>query len=157
VESILPILEPLGALARKYSHIQIVKLVSLPGVGQNPALEKDALSLFEAVLKACPKSKAAVEPDIWMASESARLIAKDLGGVTVTADDLAQETSYPGVIGRVHTFAGSIGMELMSRLPLLPLQYRKGWFTFEVGKVFDAWVDRNAFRFYRDRPGWLVE
>jgi hypothetical protein len=48
-------------------------------------------------------------------------------------------------------------MELMSRLPLLPLQYRKGWFTFEVGKVFDAWVDRNAFRFYRDRPGWLVE
>jgi hypothetical protein len=43
----------------------------------------------------------------------------------------------------------------MPRLPLTPRLYRLGWFSFEVGKVLDSWVDRKAFNAYKGRPGWL--
>jgi hypothetical protein len=136
----------------KYGHIQLVKLTEAEAT---PA-DGDALSVFERMVKLLPKSTAGVSAELWANWAPVREVSNDLGGIAfrvdqdsgkVTSDELVQvQSAADGNVGRV-----------VPRLPLLIPFYRKGWFTFEVGKVLDAWIDRTAFRYYRRRPGWLED
>ena len=138
-------LPKLEFLVRRYSHVQCVKLVS----SQTP--DNAALDLFAALMTACLKSIPSISSDLWPILESAYRIARDLEVVTVDlkskGDPLASTAAK----------AKSEGIELLPRLPLTTQFYRKGWFAFEVGKVFDSWVGKKAFKYYSVRPGWIED
>jgi hypothetical protein len=108
------------------------------------------------VLSACPKALASVAHPLWVRKSSVRKITSDLGSVVVWKDDEDREPE-PDPLGAVEYLAKSMGAEVIPRLPLTPAFYRKGWYSFEVGKALDAWVERRAFRAYAERPGWLEE
>jgi hypothetical protein len=89
--------------------------------------------------------------ELWSKSESAYQLANDLELVTLNLGEKGD------ILAPVQTRAKSIGIELLPRLPLTIPFYRKGWFSFEIGKVFDSWVGKKAFKYYSARPGWIED
>ena len=131
-------------LVKRYSHVQLVKLASSTS-------DKDAHELFIGLLKACPKSVPSISSDLWPKSDVYSRLARDLELVPV---DLSTKADP---LASVQAKAKSEGIELLPRLPLTTAFYRKGWFAFEVGKVFDSWVGKKAFKYYSVRPGWIED
>jgi hypothetical protein len=149
-DSISEFMEKLRFLAAKYGHIQLVKLTHAAPADNN------ALSVFEGIGKILAKSTLGVSAEVWAQWKAVREVSNDLGGVAFEMDPDSGKTSSGELALVQGEIDGGVG-RLVPRLPLLVPFYRKGWFTFEVGKVLDTWVDRNAFRYYSRRPGWLEE
>jgi hypothetical protein len=151
-ETVTDNLPRLQALSCKYGHIQIVKLDS--DTDAPNAMGIDKIAIFQEILKACPSAKAAISPKFWVESVQAGIIADDLGGIAI---NLAPSTPdlMACVDGALTPLSLTPGIVLIPRLPLLISFYRKGWFSFEVGKALDSWVDKKAFKYYSERPGWL--
>jgi hypothetical protein len=154
MDSITTSLPQLETLSRKYGLIQTVKLVSPDIKVANSDTGQKITGLFRNVLKACPSAKGSVSPEIWNEFDSFRTTVDDLGLLKVDIDfekpgpqDCATEV--------LKLLSGIPDLDLTPRLPLLQLFYRKRWFSFEVGKVMDSWVDKKTFKYYAERPGWL--
>lgn len=150
LDSISEFMEKLRFLAAKYGHVQLVKLAH-----SDPA-DNIALTVFEGIGKILPKSTLGVSAEVWAQWKAVREVSNDLGGVAFEMDPDSGKTSSGELALVQGEIDGGVG-RLVPRLPLLVPFYRKGWFTFEVGKVLDTWVDRNAFRYYSSRPEWLEE
>ncbi len=147
-------LSELNKLALKYGHMQGVRLVATPP-GDEKESGKGGDEVFKPILDACPKALASVTPDLWTKWEAIRRISRDLGGVIFPACEKEDVSSYADPVSAVKYVAKTLRISVVPRLPLTPRLYRLGWFSFEVGKVLDAWVDRKAYRPYAERPGWL--
>jgi hypothetical protein len=148
-ESYKDILDDLLALAKRYSHIQSVNLIYVPDHSVN-----EGMRFLDDFHKAIPKSIMSVSPELWIKYEIFKTRIKDIGIVTVKVS-IEDEGIDPmkGVMDKVM----AMGIVPLLRMPLLPGFYRKGWFSFEVGKVLDSWADRKIFNYYRDRLAWLEE
>jgi hypothetical protein len=140
------------ALSRKYGHIQVVKLDSETDAPN--AIGADKMMLFREFLKTCPSAKAAISQKFWVESVQAGIVADDLGGIAINLTPSASDpaTCIDGALTPLYLTPGIV---FVPRLPLLISFYRKGWFSFEVGKALDSWVDKKAFKYYSERPGWL--
>jgi len=147
----------IGTFAKKYSHVQLVKLNVLPvsKPGDDPP---DAFpEMLKILAEACPWSKPAVSPVIWVNYSSLRSVASDLGLVPVDITRSEEDGGYRVELNGADSYASGMGLPVLPRLPLIPRYYRKGWYSFEIGKILDKWIDRTTFRAYRDRPGWLED
>lgn len=147
-----PVVSEIGELADKYGHVQVVKLTGIPE-NEMPA----AIELLKSLVEVCPRSKPAVSPDLWIKYGEIRTYAADLGLIEIQLEGSSIEKFIAKDISESAEIAESIGLVATPRLPLVPRFYSKGWYSFEVGKVLDHWVDRKVFRAYRDRPGWLKD
>lgn len=145
----------LEKLAKKFGHVQAVKLVALRSQSDEGDSENGGVGCFEMVHAACPKATVSVDHSLWARRSHLRDIASDLGTVVVHREEEGRSDSDP--LSAVEYLAKSIGVKVVPRLPITLSYYRKGWYSFEVGKALDAWVDRRIFRGYSERPGWLED
>jgi hypothetical protein len=153
-DSISPHLPRLEALARKYGHIQAIKLEAFSGNAGDLKSAETVKGIFQAILKACPSAKAAASPKIWNEIEMIRDLADDLSMLEVEIDP-NDSKSQDCASDALKPLTGVPDLDFVPRLPLLKTYYRKGWFSFEVGKVLDSWVGKKAFKYYSERPAWL--
>jgi hypothetical protein len=152
-ESLTENLGKLEFFARKYGHIQSVKL---GGMYPDPTDEYRTVlvAFFESFHKACPKSIASAAPSIWADALQHRNPPFDFGSIEYKGG-LDDEFSIPDEIGKASKEADKLGIGLKQRMPITLDFYRKGWFAFEIGKVLDSWIGKKQFRYYANRPGWL--
>jgi len=146
-----------GYFTRKYAHVQVVKLAALPSGDEEPAMTDKAGEYLASFMQKCPRSMAALASSLWVNRSSLRSVTGDLGLMAIEVEESSGEAFRSSSLKAAEYVARQLGMAVVARLPLTPRSYRKGWYTFEVGKVFDSWVDRRAYNAYRDRPGWLED
>ncbi len=151
-----PFVDQLAEYTKKYGHVQVVKLGSMPADADETVVD-EALGLVRSILNICPGSMGAVGPLLWVGSSSVRSLTGDLGLIEVDMEESTEQEYRSNDLKEASRVADRFGMPVMPRLPLTARFYRKGWYAFEVGKVLDGWVDRRAFRPYRERPGWLED
>lgn len=146
-------LKNFNLLADKYGHIQTVYLAALPP----PENRESQLNFFNAMVKNSHGATPSIVPSLWMGAEALRNLASDLGIIPFSVDPGGEILVEKNPVGSIKYFGDSAGLEIAPRLPLIRKFYRKGFYSFEVGKVLDSWVDRTAYRDYSERPVWLED
>jgi len=155
-ESTSETIDKIGEIADKYGHVQVVRLHEVPLNADDAAIQSVG-DFFQSVVKVCPHTKPAISPQIWINNSNLRVHASDFGLCLIDRLDSGLSQYSSGELGAVDQILRQEGREKVARLPLVPAYYRKGWFSFEVGKVLDSWTDRRAFNEYKERPGWLED
>lgn len=141
----------------KYGHTQVVHLAEIPHRQGDTDFCADAVDRLKTMIGICPRTLPAVGPSLWVNYSDIRSIAGDLGIHPIDVMESSGDTFHSTDLKGASYIAKQIGLPVIPRLPLVPGFYRKGWYSFEVGKVLDAWVDRKLFRDYKERPGWLED
>ena len=144
-------------LAKKYGHVQTVYLANLAPDSDDEVDDYEGIGVFKAIHRGCPHAMASMNPRLWMAKAQRREIAADLGIISVKLTESGEIGVNSNPIGSIQYFAKSNGMTLVPRLPLTFRLYGKGFYSFEVGKVLDLWVNRSAYHNYSKRPEWLED
>lgn len=151
------IVRKMSEFTGKYGHTQVVHLAEIPHRDGDTDFSADAIDRFKTMIGICPRTLPAVSPSLWVNYSDMRLIAGDLGIHPIDVMESSGDTFHSGELKGASYMAKQIGLPVMPRLPLVPRFYRKGWYSFEVGKVLDSWVDRRLFRDYKERPDWLED
>lgn len=150
-------LKRMSEFTGKYGHVQVVHLAEIPHRTNDMDFADEALERFREAIDICPRTLPAVAPSIWVNYSSMRRVAGDLGIHPIDVRESAGDAFQSNELKGAEYLAKQMGLPMTPRLPLVPRFYRKGWYSFEVGKVLDSWVDRKLFRDYRERPGWLED
>jgi hypothetical protein len=147
-----------GKWMKKYSHVQTVKLAEIPA-DADAEMKQSIAGYITSVLEVSRWSMRSISASLWAGHEDLRTVAADFGFITVDPDveQPVVAVQKTGELADASRIAKDSAIPVYARLPMVPRFYSKGWFAFEVGKTLDAWVDRNAFREYRERPGWLED
>jgi len=146
----------LNRFAKKYGHIQRVKLIS-PGTEKtDSSIAVAAIEQFFKIARSCPKAIISASPEFRMSRAGVRESIADLGCVSVfTGNEFESDSSSPKKPDPLFAFAQKEGLAIERALPVSYPYYRKGWYSFEVGKVLDSWADRSSFRYYKEPYAWL--
>ncbi|MFH1676752.1 MAG: hypothetical protein ABIC40_06970, partial [bacterium] len=146
----------LNQLAKKYGHIQRVRLVSIGNRESDKNREDATFGRFLTLARSCPKAIIAVSPELWISRVGLRESSNDLGCVAVFKNnEFEPVTDSPGKTDSLFSFALKEGIQIERLLPVSYSYYRKGWYSFEVGKVLDSWVDHKPFQYYKEPYAWL--
>jgi hypothetical protein len=151
------LIDEMTPFTKKYGHSQVVKFDNIACDAAHDTSGDAWPEMLKILSMACPWALAAVSPSIWVECSSLRIVASDLGLVIIEPGVSQVEKQFPVDLKGADKIASDMSLPLAPRLPLIPRFYRKGWYSFEIGKILDYWTGRNIFRAYRDRPGWLED